>query len=43
MNAKKNPIAAALRHGRMGRPATHRPTKGKGSYNRKPKHGRAYA
>ena len=41
--AKHNPIAAALRSGRITRCAAHRNRKGKGSYTRKPKHRRAYA
>lgn len=37
MVAKRNPIAAALRTGRIGKPQTMRPKKGKGSYRRRPR------
>ncbi len=43
MNANHNPIAAALRSGKLPRCSAIRNRKGKGSYTRKPKHRRAYA
>ena len=42
-NAKHNPIAAALRSGKLPRCSTIRARKGKGSYKRKPKHKKAFA
>lgn len=36
---KKNPIAKALRSGQCAKPATFKARKGKGSYQRKGKHG----
>ena len=44
MRIKANPIAAALRSGKLPRCAVVRARKGKGSYSRKAKHkGKAYA
>lgn len=43
MKVKANPIAAALRSGKLTRASAVRPKKGKGSYSRKAKHRRAYA
>lgn len=43
MNANHNPIAAALRSGKLPRCKAVRARKGRGSYHRREKHRRTYA